>query len=96
MRGGHGTPVVRAPPFFAVLAIRRFRPGGEPGASSRQSCISSLSARGAGWPSLKWLQHNATPKEPQMITAFFVFVTTAFFVAIVANVAESVSTARFA
>jgi len=31
-----------------------------------------------------------------MITAFFVFVTTAFFVAIVANVADSVSTARFA
>lgn len=29
-----------------------------------------------------------------MITAFFLFVTTAFFAAIVANVAESVSTAR--
>ena len=29
-----------------------------------------------------------------MITAFFVFVTTAFFAAIVANVAESVSNAR--
>ena len=29
-----------------------------------------------------------------MITAFFLFVTTAFFAAIVANVAETVSTAR--
>lgn len=29
-----------------------------------------------------------------MITAFFLFVTTAFFAAIVANVAESVSTTR--
>jgi hypothetical protein len=31
-----------------------------------------------------------------MITAYFVFVTTAFFVALIANVAESVSAARFA
>jgi hypothetical protein len=34
------------------------------------------------------------PQEPQMITAFFLFVTTAFFAAIVANVVESIGTTR--
>ncbi len=32
-------------------------------------------------------------QEPQMITAFFFFVTTAFFAAVIANVAESVVSA---
>ena len=33
-------------------------------------------------------------KEPKMITAFFIFVTTAFFAAVVANVAETVTSTR--
>ena len=57
--------------------------------------ISSLPARLAPAPRLHSLHRNATThQEPQMITAFFAFVTVAFFSAVVANVAESVASAR--
>ena len=80
MRGSHGTPLIRGCREF-YAGIPAFR---------------RYPLAGVGSRCLKWLQHNATTKEPQMITAFFVFVTTAFFVAIVANVVESVGAARFA
>jgi hypothetical protein len=71
-------------------AGRRFpRPGAIP---ARVSCISSLSARGRGVEPLNCTHRNATThREPQMITAYFAFVTAAFFVAVLANVAASVA-----
>jgi hypothetical protein len=62
--------------------------------SAPVSCISSLSARGLGRRCLKCVHRQRTTKEPQMITAFFTFVTVAFFAAIIANIAETVSATK--
>ena len=60
--------------------------------SPRLSRNSSLSRRAGGFGCLKWAhRERTTHQEPQMITAFFVFVTVAFFAAITANVAASLS-----
>jgi hypothetical protein len=84
------------------LAVRRSRdPAVPPGLRAGRfvpAFLHFVAIRSRGWvaaPKVASTQRN-THKEPQMITAFFVFVTTAFFVAIVANVAESVSATRFA
>lgn len=59
------------------------------------SCNSSLSARGVGVASLKWLHRNdATHQEPQMITFIFAFATVGFFIAIAAQVVGTVSNSR--
>jgi hypothetical protein len=81
MRAAHGGSVASLP--------------GAPHISHSDSCISSPSPREGRERRLEWLQRQrTTDKEPQMITAFFIFVTTAFFAAIVANVAETVTSTR--
>lgn len=64
--------------------------------SAPDSCSSSLSARSGGGGCLQWVHRTTLHpiRSPQMITAYFVFVTVGFFVAIAASVAESVTTTR--
>ena len=54
--------------------------------------VASRSRPSGGFPKVGSSERR-NPQEPQMITAYVAFVTVAFFVAIVANVAATVTTA---
>lgn len=78
-----------------AAAYRPARSGSLPDISRRDSCNPSPSPRGGRRGCLEWAhRQRTTPRSPQMITAFFAFVTVSFFVAITANVVEAVATAR--
>jgi len=69
--------------------------GAQSGISAPDSCNSSLPARPAGSGCLKCIHRQRTcSQEPQLITAYFTFVTVSFFAAIAANVAASIAGAH--